>query len=83
MSNTLVGGSSKPWYREPWPWIIIGLLGATILASLATLWIAISNPDHAVVDDAEYDRIRSEMRAQDVTEQDVGAEDKPGDGDDG
>lgn len=54
----------KPWFREPWPWIIIGLLGTVILASLATLWIAIANPDAMVVDESEYNEIRSELRAQ-------------------
>jgi hypothetical protein len=57
-----------PWYREPWPWIIIGLLGTVIVASLVTLWIAASNPDGLVVDDAEYQEIRRGLRAQDSPE---------------
>lgn len=55
----------KPWYREPWPWIIIGLLGSVMVASGVTLWIAIANPDALVVDEAEYQQLRSELRAQD------------------
>ncbi|HKJ17049.1 MAG TPA: FixH family protein [Xanthomonadales bacterium] len=54
----------KPWHREPWPWVIVGLLGTTIVASFITLWIAVVNPDLPVVDDAEYQRIKSELRAQ-------------------
>lgn len=54
---------ARPWYREPWPWFVIGLLGAAVTASLVTLWIAMTNPDLLVVEDAEYQRIRSEMRA--------------------
>ena len=53
----------RPWHREPWPWIIIGMLGAVVTASLVTLWIAISNPDQLVVDESQYQKIKSEMRA--------------------
>lgn len=56
--------AGRPWYREPWPWIIIGLLGSVILASLATLWIAVANPDGLVIDDEEYQEIRRGLRAQ-------------------
>jgi hypothetical protein len=61
----------RPWHREPWPWFIIGLLGAAVLASLITLFIAIASPDLPVVDDAEYDRIKSEMRAQSSGEEEA------------
>jgi hypothetical protein len=57
--------TGRPWFREPWPWIIIGLLGSVILASLVTLWIAATNPDGMVVGDAEYQEIRRGLRAQD------------------
>ena len=62
--------STQPWYREPWPWIIIGLLGTVIIASFITLWIAIANPDRLVVDDDRYDEIRRGLRAQDPEEHD-------------
>ncbi len=58
----------RPWYREPWPWIIIGLLGSVITASLVTVWIAATNPDVLVVDDAEYRELRGALRAQDPAE---------------
>jgi hypothetical protein len=58
----------RPWYREPWPWIIIGLLGSVITASLITVWIAATNPDVLVVDDAEYRELRGALRAQDPEE---------------
>ena len=54
----------RPWYREPWPWIIIGLLGTVIIASLVTLWIAVSNPDGLGVDESEYQEIRRGLRAR-------------------
>ncbi len=62
----------QPWYREPWPWIIIGLLGTVIVASFITLWIAASNPDGLVVDDAEYQEIRRGLRAQESSEESPG-----------
>jgi hypothetical protein len=55
---------SRPWHREPWPWFIIGLLSAAVIASLVTLYIAVANPDYPVIDETEYDRIKSELRAQ-------------------
>lgn len=54
----------RPWYREPWPWIIIGLLGSVIIASFITLWIAVSNPDAMVVNEAQYQEIKGGLRAQ-------------------
>jgi len=59
---------ARPWYREFWPWFAFGLVGVVVLASLVTLWIAMNNRDPLVVDDAEYDRIRGELRAQESAE---------------
>lgn len=68
----------KPWYREPWPWFIALLLGSTVVAGLVTVWIAVSNPDFLVVEEEEYQQIRSELRAQ-SDEEEAGKSD-PGDG---
>ena len=70
----------RPWYREPWPWIIIGLLGSVVIASLITVWIAATNPDGLVVDDAEYQEIRRGLRAQDSSETPDDEEPPAGDG---
>lgn len=67
-------GEPRPWYREPWPWVLIAIPLLTIAASAVTLWLALSQPDHIVVDEEEYQRIRSELRAQ----QDTGAEPEAG-----
>lgn len=64
MSSHYQNLDGRPWYREPWPWIIMGLLGSVIIASLITLGIAISNPDAMVVDDAQYRQIKGGLRAQ-------------------
>lgn len=36
---------SRPWYREPWPWIIAAGPAVAVVAGLATWWIAASNAD--------------------------------------
>jgi hypothetical protein len=38
--------------REPWPWIVVGLLGTMISISLLFLATAVRHPDPPVVDDA-------------------------------
>jgi hypothetical protein len=53
-----------PWYRQFWPWFIIALPASAVIAGFITLWLAISRPDHLVVDDEEYRRIKSELKAQ-------------------
>lgn len=59
-------GLSK-WYHQPTMWLFVTLLSTVVIASMVTLWLAISRPDHTVVEDDEYNRIRSELRAQDQT----------------
>ena len=54
----------RPWYREPWPWVAIAIPATAVVASMFTLYLAITNPDYLVVEDEQYDEIRSELRAQ-------------------
>ena len=42
---------SKPWYREPWPWIIMLAPAASVLAGMLMLWLAIDSSDGLVSDD--------------------------------
>lgn len=58
----------RPWYREPWPWVAIGIPATAVVASMFTLYLAITNPDYLVVEEEQYDNIRSELRAQSDTE---------------
>ena len=57
-------GQDLPWYRQFWPWFIIALPAAAVIASFITLWLAISHPDYLVVDDEEYQRLNSGLKAQ-------------------
>jgi hypothetical protein len=62
---------NTPWYKQFWPWFIIALPASVVVASFFTLWLAISNPDHVVVEDDEYQRLNSGLKAQpQQTEQD-------------
>ncbi len=63
-NTKLAPGEGVPWYKQFWPWFIIALPASVVVASFITLWIAISNPDQLVVDDDEYRRLNSELKAQ-------------------
>jgi len=39
------------WYREPWPWVLLGLPLTAVLAGVATLLIAIRHDDGLVAED--------------------------------
>ncbi len=40
----------RPWYREPWPWILMSGPFTVVVAGLVTAWIAVANEDPLVVD---------------------------------
>jgi len=40
-----------PWYREPWPWLLMAGPAVVVVAGFATLWLAVSSSDGLVVDD--------------------------------
>jgi hypothetical protein len=62
--STPLPANYLPWYRQFWPWFIIALPASAVVASFITLWLAISNPDPLVVNDDEYQQIKSELKAQ-------------------
>lgn len=41
----------EPWYRQFWPWFLIVLPGTVVVASIATLIIAVTGSDDLVVDE--------------------------------
>jgi hypothetical protein len=54
----------RPWYREPWPWVLIAIPVLTIVACGVTLWLALANPDYLVVDDDQYQAVKADLHAQ-------------------
>lgn len=40
-----------PWYRQFWPWFLIAIPAASVIASVATVILALRQPDGLVVDD--------------------------------
>ncbi|MBW7900521.1 MAG: FixH family protein [Rhodocyclaceae bacterium] len=47
MPNT----SSKPWYREPWPWFLMAGPAIVVVAGFVTAWLAVRSNDGLVEDD--------------------------------
>jgi len=43
--------NALPWYREPWPWLLMAGPAAVVVAGFATLWLAVSSNDGLVADD--------------------------------
>ncbi len=43
--------TSKPWFREPWPWLLSIMPITAVIAGFLTLWFAITSDDGLVVDD--------------------------------
>ena len=49
--NSLAPTAPTPWYREPWPWILMAGPVAAVVAGAITLWIAVTHQDALVADD--------------------------------
>ena len=43
--------SALPWYREPWPWLLMAGPFIVIVASLVTAWLALKSSDGLVAED--------------------------------
>lgn len=43
--------SPQPWYREPWPWLLMAGPFIVIVAGIVTAWLAISSSDGLVAED--------------------------------
>lgn len=51
MSLSLENRTTRPWYRQLWPWLLIsGPLGV-LIAGAITLWLAFDGADGVVADD--------------------------------
>ena len=42
---------AKPWYREPWPWILAAGPAIVVVAGIYTAWLAIKTNDGLVTED--------------------------------
>jgi hypothetical protein len=42
---------ATPWYRQKWPWILIGIPGTSVVLGFMLLYFAITTADGLVVDD--------------------------------
>jgi len=50
--NTEVSlNSPRPWFREPWVWLIVALPASAVLGGIVTIWIAVESDDGLVQDD--------------------------------
>ena len=43
--------SPTPWYREPWPWLLMSGPAVVVVAGFVTLYLAVAGQDGLVVDD--------------------------------
>src|SRR5690242_8414237 len=50
-TSSVTDTAIRPWYREPWPWLLAAIPFATIIAGGVTLSLAISTEDSLVADD--------------------------------
>jgi len=48
---TLKSSDKQPWYKEPWPWILMTGPAVVIVAGGITAWLAITSNDGLVTDD--------------------------------
>jgi len=51
MTTLTMTNSPKPWYRHRWPWILIAGPLTVVVASMVTVWLAVSTSDGLVTDD--------------------------------
>jgi hypothetical protein len=60
----------NPWYREPWPWILMSGPAVALIAGAVTMWIAYASADGVVAGDyykrglAINQDLQREQRAQ-------------------
>ena len=62
----------RPWYKEPWPWILMVGPVVVIIAGILTAWLAIKSHDGLVEDDyykeglAVNQRLKRDHKAGDL-----------------
>jgi len=58
----MIREDTQPWYRQFWPWFIIALPAASVVAGLTTLWISMQTEDSLVVESDDGMQIVAERR---------------------
>jgi hypothetical protein len=53
-----------PWYRQFWPWFLIALPASAVIASLYSLYLAVTHPDPVIIDQQEYRQLDRELKVQ-------------------
>jgi hypothetical protein len=43
--------AGRPWYREPWPWILAAGPAIVVVSGIYTAWLAVKSDDGLVTDD--------------------------------
>lgn len=56
--------TTTPWYREPWPWILMAGPVIVIIAGIVTAWLAFSGADGLVDDDYYKQGVTINQRVQ-------------------
>ena len=51
MKNISANPTANPWYREPWPWLLMAGPAIVVVAGFVTLGFAIESSDGLVADD--------------------------------
>lgn len=62
----MIREDTKPWYQQFWPWFIIALPAASVVAGVTTLWISMQTSDSLVV--------RSDDGVKNATDRHISAE---------
>jgi len=50
MISQVSTNSPRPWFREPWVWLIIALPASAVFGGIITIWIAVESDDGLVQD---------------------------------
>lgn len=51
---------SRPWWRYPIMWLVVGGPGIVVVAGFYTLYLAIANPDYLYTDEQWQEKVRAE-----------------------
>ncbi|HKX55461.1 MAG TPA: FixH family protein, partial [Xanthomonadales bacterium] len=62
----------RPWYREPWVWLLIALPAIAVIGCAITIWLALSRPDHLVMDQQQYQQLEADLHAREAVQATAG-----------